>query len=448
MTSSIRTTNPATGEMLRDLRAARPTTRSTPASPGPRRRSRTYRTTTFDAAGGVDARRRRPASTTSATTSPRTMTTEMGKTLAVGRGRGGEVRDGDALLRRARRGVPGRRAARRPRARSAPAGRTSATSRSAPVLAVMPWNFPLWQVVRFAAPALMAGNVGLLKHASNVPQTALVPRGRCSRRPGSPRAASRRCSSARRRSRRCCATRGSRRPRSPAASRAGRSVASIAGDEVKKTVLELGGSDPFVVMPSADLDAGGRGRGDRPRARTTASRASPPSGSSCTPTSTTRSPTASSSGMAALAVGDPMDDEHRRRPARHRAGPRRPRGAGRRRGRQGRDGAVRRRRRPDGPGWFYPPTVVADITPEMRIYREEMFGPVATLYRVGRHRRGDRARQRHRRSASARTCGPPTEAEQERFVRRPRRRRGVRQRHDHVVPRAAVRRRQALRLRP
>ncbi len=126
-----------------------------------------------------------------------------------------------------------------------------------PVLAVMPWNFPLWQVVRFAAPALMAGNVGLLKHASNVPQTALY-LGDLFHRAGFARG--------------CFQTllisSGAveevlRDPRVVAATLtgsegAGRAVASVAGDEIKKTVLELGGSDPFVVMPSADVEAAAR----------------------------------------------------------------------------------------------------------------------------------------------------------------------------------------------
>ena len=123
-----------------------------------------------------------------------------------------------------------------------------------PVLAVMPWNFPFWQVVRFAAPALMAGNVGLLKHASNVPQCALALeelfRARRLPRRRLPDAADR----SKRVGARASTILGSRPSRSPAAKAAGAQVAAAAGKHVKKAVLELGGSDPFIVMPSADLD--------------------------------------------------------------------------------------------------------------------------------------------------------------------------------------------------
>ena len=121
------------------------------------------------------------------------------------------------------------------------------------VLAVMPWNFPLWQAVRFAAPALMAGNVGLLKHASNVPQSALylsdvITRG------GFPEGcfqtllvSSKAVEAILRDPRVKAATLTGSEP-------AGQSVAAICGDEIKPTVMELGGSDPFIVMPSVDLD--------------------------------------------------------------------------------------------------------------------------------------------------------------------------------------------------
>ncbi|MFE0413686.1 NADP-dependent succinic semialdehyde dehydrogenase [Streptomyces tendae] len=248
-----------------------------------------------------------------------------------------------------------------------------------PVLAVMPWNFPLWQVIRFAAPALMAGNVGLLKHASNVPQTALYLED-LFHRAGFPEGCfqtlligSAAVDDILRDERVRAATLTGSEP-------AGRAVASTAGEMIKKTVLELGGSDPFVVMPSADVE---RAAAVAVTARTQNA------GQSCIAAKRFIVHTdvydafaeRFTEGMRALKVGDPMDEETEVGPLSSE---------------QGRsdlvelvDDAVRGGasvlcggERPDGPGWYYPPTVLADVTREMRIHREEAFGPVATLYRA------------------------------------------------------------------
>ncbi|MFG3107840.1 NADP-dependent succinic semialdehyde dehydrogenase [Streptomyces tendae] len=248
-----------------------------------------------------------------------------------------------------------------------------------PVLAVMPWNFPLWQVIRFAAPALMAGNVGLLKHASNVPQTALYLED-LFHRAGFPEGCfqtlligSAQVDDILRDERVRAATLTGSEP-------AGRAVASTAGEMIKKTVLELGGSDPFVVMPSADVE---RAAAVAVTARTQNA------GQSCIAAKRFIVHTdvydafaeRFTEGMRALKVGDPMDEETEVGPLSSE---------------QGLndlvelvDDAVRGGasvlcggERPDGPGWYYPPTVLADVTRELRIHREEAFGPVATLYRA------------------------------------------------------------------
>ncbi|MFG3015142.1 NADP-dependent succinic semialdehyde dehydrogenase [Streptomyces cinerochromogenes] len=248
-----------------------------------------------------------------------------------------------------------------------------------PVLAVMPWNFPLWQVVRFAAPALMAGNVGLLKHASNVPQTALYLED-LFHRAGFPEGCfqtlligSGAVDDVLRDERVKAATLTGSEP-------AGRAVASTAGEMIKKTVLELGGSDPYVVMPSADVDRA---------AEVAVTARVQNNGQSCIAAKRFIVHTdvydafaeKFVAGMRALRTGDPLAEDTEIGPLASE---------------QGRDDLeelvddARRSgarvlcggQRPDGPGWYYPPTVLAGITREMRIHREEAFGPVATLYRA------------------------------------------------------------------
>jgi succinate-semialdehyde dehydrogenase / glutarate-semialdehyde dehydrogenase len=248
-----------------------------------------------------------------------------------------------------------------------------------PVLAVMPWNFPLWQVMRFAAPALMAGNVGLLKHASNVPQTALRLQA-VFEAAGFPPGAfqtlligSGAVEQVLRDPRVVAATLTGSEP-------AGRSVAEIAGRELKKIVLELGGSDPFIVMPSADLS--------RAAEVATTSRCQN-NGQSCISAKRfiVHADVADEfralfvKNMSSLRVGDPFDEQTDIGPLATEQGLRDLENlvadaAGK--GAEILCGGSRE----DRPGWFFPPTVITGITPEMDLYREESFGPVAALYTV------------------------------------------------------------------
>jgi succinate-semialdehyde dehydrogenase/glutarate-semialdehyde dehydrogenase len=244
------------------------------------------------------------------------------------------------------------------------------------VLAVMPWNFPFWQVVRFAAPAIAAGNVGLLKHASNVPQcalaleqlfidagapggvfqTLLIPSDAVADVVSDDRVAA-------------ATLTGSEG--------AGSSIAAAAGKHIKKTVLELGGSDPYVVMPSANLDAA---------VKTAVTARTINNGQSCI--AAKRFIVAESifdqfidkfvSGMRALVVGDPMhektnigplataqirDDLHDQVTRAKDSGAR----------------VLLGGKAPAGKGFFYEPTVMTDVDENSPIFREETFGPLAAV---------------------------------------------------------------------
>jgi succinate-semialdehyde dehydrogenase/glutarate-semialdehyde dehydrogenase len=247
------------------------------------------------------------------------------------------------------------------------------------ILAVMPWNFPFWQVFRFAAPALMAGNVGLLKHASNVPQCALAIED-ILKEAGFPPGAFQ------------TLLIGSDKvkaivedPRVKAATLtgsepAGASLAAAAGAQIKKTVLELGGSDPFIVLDSADLEAA---------VNTAVTARMLNNGQSCIAAKRfiladaiaeefEQRLTAKFQG---LKVGDPMDENTD-------VGPLATPGILQDLDRQVRacvdKGAkVLAGGRPlDRPGNFYPPTLLADFPPGTPADEEEFFGPVALLFRV------------------------------------------------------------------
>jgi succinate-semialdehyde dehydrogenase / glutarate-semialdehyde dehydrogenase len=247
------------------------------------------------------------------------------------------------------------------------------------VLAVMPWNFPFWQVFRFAAPALMAGNTGLLKHSSNVPQCALAIED-ILLRAGFPEGAFQTLligasdtAAVLADDRVAAATLTGSEP-------AGRAVAAQCGDLIKKTVLELGGSDPFIVMPGADLDDA---IATAVKARTINN------GQSCI--AAKRFIVAESiygeferrfvDTMKALRVGDPMSPETDVGPLATAAI------------RQELHGQVERAiasgarlllggRMIPGPGYFYAPTVLSTVLRDADVFREELFGPVAMLFRV------------------------------------------------------------------
>jgi succinate-semialdehyde dehydrogenase/glutarate-semialdehyde dehydrogenase len=247
------------------------------------------------------------------------------------------------------------------------------------VLAIMPWNFPFWQVIRFAAPALVAGNVGLLKHASNVPQCALAleqlfvdagaPKGVFQTLLiGSDAVAG------------IVADRRIAGVTLTGSEGAGSQVARHAGEHLKKTVLELGGSDPFIVMPSANLD---KAVETAVRARTINN------GQSCIAAKRfiVHDKIAAAfeqrfvRAMEALEVGDPMK-------ATTQVGPLAGKQLVEDLERQVNDSVKRGARvltggkRRSGAGFFFEPTVLVNVPEDSPAYRDELFGPVASVFRA------------------------------------------------------------------
>ncbi|HSH40338.1 MAG TPA: NAD-dependent succinate-semialdehyde dehydrogenase [Chthoniobacterales bacterium] len=247
------------------------------------------------------------------------------------------------------------------------------------ILAIMPWNFPLWQVFRFAAPALMAGNVGLLKHAANVPQCALAIED-VFRRAGFGEGVFQTLLIETEQTKHVIDDPRVKAVTLTGSERAGAEVASAAARQIKKAVLELGGSDPFIVMPTANFDAAVAAA---VKSRTINT------GQSCIAAKRFITTDATSEAfvaefvaqMRALKIGDPLDPEteigplaneqilrsvHAQVHATVSAGARLLTGG----------------KRVDLPGSFYEPTVLADVPQNSPAAREEIFGPVAAIFRV------------------------------------------------------------------
>jgi len=248
-----------------------------------------------------------------------------------------------------------------------------------PVLAIMPWNFPFWQVFRFAAPALMAGNVGLLKHAANVPQCALAIE-EIFRRAGFEDGVFQTLLIEADQVEKLIVDLRVKAVTLTGSEKAGSAVASTAGREIKKAVLELGGSDAFIVMPSADFEGA---LSTAVKARTINT------GQSCIAAKRffvadqifDKFLSVFVEQMRALKVGDPLDDATE-------IGPlateqilngvheqvQKSIGAGAK--------LLTGGNRIAGPGFFYEPTVLVDVPREAPAFSEEVFGPVASVFRV------------------------------------------------------------------
>ncbi|MDA8550240.1 aldehyde dehydrogenase family protein [Aquiluna sp.] len=247
------------------------------------------------------------------------------------------------------------------------------------VLAVMPWNFPLWQVMRFAAPALMAGNTGVLKHASNVPESALYLHSLFTRA-GFPEGAFGTLMIP------AASVAGViddwriRATTLTGSEPAGRAVAERSGKMLKPSVQELGGSDPFIVTLSADMD---RAVEVAVTARINNNGQSCIAGKRFLVFEEVYDQFLEKfvAKMQSLVMGDPMDDATQLGPLAT--------ASGLRDVKELVDDAKAKGARvlcggeaPEGSGYFYPATVIDQITPDMRLTMEETFGPVASVYRV------------------------------------------------------------------
>lgn len=369
---AITTTNPATGEILEEFEEL------TPAEVDERLQRaaeafRDYRTTTFEQRAGW-LRRAAEILDDEADRLGALATLEMGKTLASAQAEVAKCAKGcrwyaehaERLLADEPHEVPGAQVF----TRYEPLG---------PVLAVMPWNFPYWQVFRFAAPALMAGNVGLLKHASNVPQCAVAIE-EVLRRAGFPDGAFQTLLVGSAAVEKIVEDDRVRAVTLTGSEPAGRAVAATAGRCIKPSVLELGGSDAFVVMPSADLaEAVQNAVGSRLLNN----------GQSCINAKrfivhrdvADEFERRMVEAMEAVVVGPPTD------PATE-LGPLATADGVETLDRQVQDSVAAGARlltggKPSaGPGSFYPPTVLTDIPDGSPAHTEELFGPVALLWRA------------------------------------------------------------------
>jgi succinate-semialdehyde dehydrogenase/glutarate-semialdehyde dehydrogenase len=248
-----------------------------------------------------------------------------------------------------------------------------------PVMAIMPWNYPIWQVLRFAAPALMAGNTGLLKHASNVPQCALYIED-IFLRAGFPKGAFQTLLIGGDKVERVLRDERVRAATLTGSEPAGASVAAICGQEIKPTVLELGGSDAFIIMPSADIE---KAVSVGTTARTQNN------GQSCIAAKRfiihediyDQVKAKFVAAFKGLKVGDPMDAQTDIGPIVNK---------------DGRDEILRQIKQAvddganlviggtpvDGAGFYLTPAILENISASSGAFYEEIFGPVAALYKV------------------------------------------------------------------